>query len=177
MHRNPLKNLLKKYRRQFPQETMTTRFIHFVDTHENCFERSLEKGHVTASAWTVDPKENRSLLIHHKKLGQWLQPGGHCDGNPDVVQVARREVQEETGLQQFDLMADSIYDLDIHPIPAWGKVPPHLHYDVRFLIHCSSRQSLIVSDESSDIRWFSFSEIENLSSDGSILRMLRKTSP
>ena len=104
MHREPLKNLLINYKARFPDEMSAPYLIHFVNTHKNCFERSLGKGHVTASGWIIDPSSQNILLVHHKKkLGLWLQPGGHCDGDPDVARVEKKEVKEETGIKTFKL--------------------------------------------------------------------------
>ena len=70
-----------------------------------------------ASAWIVDTSGGRVLLTHHRKLGRWLQPGGHSDGEPESLRVALREAGEETGL---DLVACSNrpMDIDIHEIHA-----------------------------------------------------------
>ena len=175
MHRQPLKELLAVYESQFPGLPTTQDFIHFVDKHPDCFERSLSLGHVTGSAWIVDPDHRKTLLVHHKKLGLWLQPGGHCDGNADVAQVAIQETREETGLSEFQVFKDYIFDLDIHKIPAWKDVPEHLHYDVRFLIFTDSTQAIKVSEESNDIAWFDLEKLAQVSTDHSVLRLAEKT--
>lgn len=175
MHRHALKILLNDYRRSHPREDVTDRFFRFVESHTNCFERSLEQGHVTASAWIVDKDANSALLVHHKKLGLWLQPGGHCDGDSDVVRVATKEVQEETGLDTFEIVSDRIFDLDIHEIPVWEKTPAHYHYDVRFLIYADRQQPLRVSHESNDIRWFNLNKIQDVSPDISVVRLAGKS--
>lgn len=175
MHRQALKILLNDYRRDHPNEAVPERFLRFIDNHANCFERSLEQGHVTASAWIVDKKAKSALLVHHKKLGLWLQPGGHCDGDPDVVRVAKKEVQEETGLDHFEIVSDRILDLDIHEIPLWNQIPAHYHYDVRFLIYADSHQTLTVSHESNDVRWFNLDKIPNVSPDISVVRLAKKS--
>src|ERR1043165_802932 len=68
----------------------------FVHDNPDCLERSNLAGHLTASAFVIDRERRHLLLIHHKALGRWLQPGGHADGDPDLRAVARREVSEET---------------------------------------------------------------------------------
>ena len=175
MHRRPLQNLLLDYKNRHPSEVTTDRFTTFIDAHHDCFERSLAIGHVTASAWIVDIHLRTALLIHHKKLGLWLQPGGHCDGDSDVARVAAKEVKEETGLEDYEFFAETIFDLDIHEIPAWEDTPAHDHYDVRFLIYADSRQTITVSHESHDARWFLLSEIAAISSDISVLRLAEKS--
>ena len=99
MHRRGLKPLLAEYRERWPQESTTvTRFDAFVDSQPDCFHRCCRIGQVTGSAWLVDMTNDRVLLADHRKLGRWLQPGGHSDGKPDTVVVALREAREESGL-------------------------------------------------------------------------------
>ncbi len=175
MHRQPFKQLLADYETTTLERSVTQKFIEFVDEYADCFERSMEIGHVTGSAWIIDPASKKALLIHHKKLGLWLQPGGHCDGDADVARVAERETSEETGLKEFRIYKDRIYDLDIHRIPAWREVPEHLHYDVRFLIHADSEQSLHLSEESNDIAWVELHNLADVVQDKSVLRLAEKS--
>jgi 8-oxo-dGTP pyrophosphatase MutT (NUDIX family) len=114
--------------------------------------------------------------VHHAKLNKWLQPGGHADGDENVLQVATREVNEETGITDFSMLAPGIFDLDIHLIPARKDFPGHLHYDVRFAFHASAKTLLKLSDESHDLKWVNLKEIPELTGqNSSILRMIRKT--
>ena len=99
MHRKPLLDLLARYRASHPDEAACAdRIRALVETQRDCFERSCFPGHVTASAWLLSPDGRRFLLTHHRKLDQWLQPGGHADGDTDLPRVALREAREETGL-------------------------------------------------------------------------------
>lgn len=133
-------------------------------------------GHITGSAWIVDEAKTHTLLIHHAKLDKWLQPGGHADGDENVLQVAIREMKEETGLINSNLLTEGIFDLDIHPIPARKDFPEHLHYDVRFAFVVSSEAELKISDESHDMKWILVQEVPIITEqNASILRMIRKT--
>lgn len=186
MHRQPLLKLLRQHRPADPNEqAMTQATIDFVEQHPSCFERSLLKGHVTGSAWIVSPDRQQTLLIHHRKLDRWLQPGGHADGDPDVGAVALREAQEETGLTTLNLVtpagpdSDSsgvvpIFDVDIHPIPARNGVPEHLHYDIRFLVEADPAEPLGFSDEIKNIRWFFMNEVASITDSESVLRLIQK---
>ena len=121
MHRRRLKALLNAYRRRWPQEAATVAlFDAFVDSHPDCFHRSCRVGHITGSAWLVDMAGDRVLLAHHAKLGRWLQPGGHSDGDPDTLTVALREAREESGLD-VRALEDAVFDIDVHGIPARGR--------------------------------------------------------
>lgn len=112
--------------------------------------------------------------MHHAKLDKWLQPGGHADGDENVMNVALKELQEETGLMQASLNRDSIFDIDIHTIPARGDFPEHLHYDIRFLFSTDESDSLTINHESHDIQWVNLATLEKYSQEKSILRMKEK---
>jgi 8-oxo-dGTP pyrophosphatase MutT (NUDIX family) len=174
-HRAPLISLLESYRAAWPEEVgMVDRYLSFVRENPDCFERSLEAGHVTGSAIILDTTGNRVLLTHHRKLDRWLQPGGHADGIADVAQVAMTEALEESGLASLDFASRSLLDVDIHGIPARAKEPAHFHYDCRFLIQSGGSDEFIVSDESHDLAWVPRDRITDYTDEDSILRMLDK---
>ncbi len=165
---------ISNYKTQIPEEQLIkTQFLDFVKSNSDCFERSLLKGHVTASAFVVDIELSKVLLMNHKKLNKWLQPGGHCDGDSDTLKVALKETQEEMGIIVKDYKTE-IFDIDIHTIPENKSVPEHLHYDVRYLFHFDSSKSILANSESNDVKWIDFAEIETYTSETSILRMLEK---
>lgn len=173
MYRGGLKALLAAYRTQWPEESATVdRFDRFVDTHPDCFHRSCRTGHITGSAWIVDTSGDRVLLAHHRKLGLWLQPGGHCDGDPDTLAVALREAREESGLE-VRALDESIFDIDIHPIPTRGDEPAHHHFDVRFLVRAENDRYR-VSEESNALAWVRAEGVGGLTDRESVLRMARK---
>lgn len=156
------------------EAAMLARIIAFVEAHEDCFERSLLIGHVTGSAWVVNPERTHALLVHHRRLDRWLQPGGHCDGSPDVLATALREVLEETGIEARPV-APAVFDVDAHDIPARGAEPAHVHYDIRFLAEAPLSQQPVVSPESRDVRWVALGDIPSLGTDSSVLRLMEKT--
>jgi 8-oxo-dGTP pyrophosphatase MutT (NUDIX family) len=175
MHRNPLLQLLKNHQPSTTEETQfKQQMIDFVEQNPDCFERSLLIGHITGSAWIVDKSRQFTLLTHHRKLDKWFQTGGHCDGDSDVLNVALKEAQEETGLLDIQVISPNIFDIDIHEIPARKGVPQHLHYDVRFLFEADMNEPLIVSSESSDLAWVALSKVSQLNDSESIMRMVRK---
>ncbi len=158
------------------EAAMLARVSKFVSEHADCFERSLSVGHVTGSAWIVDAARTHALLTHHAKLGLWLQPGGHCDGDADVLRVAMREVEEEAGLNQLTLLLEgAIFDVDAHEIPARKHEPAHVHYDIRYVFEADRSIALQMSEESKDLRWVPLDEIAGLNTDESVMRMVSKT--
>lgn len=175
MHRQPLLQLLAEYATRYPEEqTCVTRFRRFVEQHPDCFQRSLQSGHVTGSAWLVDATGRRVLLTHHRKLAIWVQLGGHADGNPDIRAVALAEAREESGLDELRLVADTAFDLDIHRIPARAAEPAHEHYDVRFALQASGSQRYRVSAESHALAWVTIDRLGEFTREASMLRMARK---
>jgi 8-oxo-dGTP pyrophosphatase MutT (NUDIX family) len=177
LNNTPFFQQLGQYPSAFPEELgFQQRFIDLLQ-HPGAFHRDHLPGHITGSAWIVNQDVSKILLVLHAKLGRWLQPGGHADGEENVLAVARREAEEETGLKKLHTLSPAIFDLDIHPIPARPNFPAHLHYDVRFLLQASEREKLVISEESTGLRWFSLKEIPGLTGNNkSIMRMLVKTS-
>ncbi|HEV7349897.1 NUDIX hydrolase [Telluribacter sp.] len=146
----------------------------FIRTQPDCFERTLAIGHVTGSAWVVSPDRAQVLLMHHRKLDRWFQPGGHCDGDPQVLEVAMKEATEETGLRQITPVSDQIFDVDVHLIPANSKEAAHYHYDIRFLLEADPNQPIERNAESKEVRWISLDKVAEYNNSESILRMVRK---
>jgi 8-oxo-dGTP pyrophosphatase MutT (NUDIX family) len=178
MHRRALSDLLRGYGAAFPgEQALVERFLGFVAAHPDCLLRSCAPGHITASAWILSPDGDSCLLTHHQKLGRWLQLGGHVDGEPRVERAALREAQEESGMQHFQFVGAGPLlplDLDVHPIPARGAEPAHLHWDVRFLLRAGPDQPLVVSNESKALRWLRPEELTALTTEESVLRLQRK---
>lgn len=175
VHRKLLLEQLYDYASRYPEEAeVTGRFIEFVETEERCFERSLASGHVTGSAWVVNGDGSEVLLTHHAKLDRWLQLGGHADGDGDVLAVAVKEAEEESGLGGFVQVGRGIFDIDIHPIPARRGEPGHLHYDVRYVLRPGGSLVFTVSDESHDLRWVRPEGVRELTGEESMMRMVGK---
>ncbi|MCB9796145.1 MAG: NUDIX hydrolase [Alphaproteobacteria bacterium] len=132
-------------------------------------------GHFTASAFIVSPERDGLLLIHHRKLGKWLQPGGHFDpGDVNALSAARREMQEETGLVGLPLVAEGALDVDIHDIPPLKGEPAHQHFDVRFAFQAATRDFAADLNEVKGARWFTYDEVDETWSDASVMRAVGK---
>ncbi len=177
MKRQPLVALLETYKARWNDEHETCdRYLDFVSRNPDCFERSLEEGHVTGSAWLVNIAGSHVLLTHHRKLGQWFQLGGHADGEANVTKVAMAEAREESGLEGLRFVSDEIFDIDIHLIPARKGEAAHYHYDVRFALQAVGSDAFSVSEESFDLAWVELANLEEYTREESMLRMARKWS-
>lgn len=167
--------LFETYLARYPDEAaVVARIRTFVEAHADCFSRQLLEGHITGSAWVLNRAMEKTLLTHHKKLGIWVQPGGHADGEADVAAVALKEAGEETGLARLELVSREIFDIDVHVIPARGDEPAHYHYDCRFAIRAGN-EDYVVSEESYDLAWVALDRIADYTTEASILRMCTKT--
>lgn len=174
--REQLLELLHRHQPADPyEESMRQRMIEFVSRNAECLSRSLQEGHITASAWVLDSAKTRVLLTWHKKLDRWLQLGGHVDPGETVLKAAQREACEESGLSSVRPLSVEIFDVDLHHIPARGAEPAHLHYDVRFLFMADAAEPLIISEESHRVAWVPLAELESASAEQSLLRMRAKT--
>ena len=152
--------------------------VAFVKRHERPFDRAIRDGHLTGSAITVSADGTRVLLLHHRKLERWLQPGGHGDpGETTGEQVALREALEECGIVGLTLhpRAPRPLDVDVHDIPARGDEPAHQHLDLRYLVvaPAGARVSPRLA-ELSEIRWVAWDETDPLGPDHGLRRALRK---
>ncbi len=172
-NRSALQAVLRDYVTSFEEEkNFVDRFLALLE-HPRCFHRDHLPGHITGSAWIVSGDRTKVLLVHHAKLSKWLQPGGHADGEENVWAVAQREAWEETGAQ-VKPVSSSIFDIDIHEIPARGDFPKHDHYDIRFLFEVEEATPLQINHESTDLKWVPLSELADYNSSPSVLRMRDK---
>ena len=152
--------------------------LDFVARYPRPFDRAILEGHLTGSALTVAESGARVLLLHHRKLQRWLQPGGHAD--PDETageQVALREAFEETGIAGLALHphAPRPLDVDVHAIPARPGEPAHLHLDLRYLVLAPDEAMLTRADaEAIALRWFAWEELGELDLDAGLRRALAK---
>ncbi len=176
MHRLELLNRLRRYKTGFMEEAgFVRRSIDFIEQHEDCFYRELWPAHVTGSSWVVNPARSHVLMLHHKKHDQWFQPGGHADGQSDVLAVALRETMEETGLgpEVFRLLSEDIFDVDIHAIPPMANDPAHQHIDIRFVIEIDDRLAVPGNDESHQVLWVPLHQVSRFNNNRSTWRRMR----
>jgi 8-oxo-dGTP pyrophosphatase MutT (NUDIX family) len=147
-------------------------FLRFTDEHGDALLRTCVVGHLTGSALVVDPTSERMLLLHHRKLQKWLQPGGHADGDGNLAAVALREATEETGIEGLRVVVPAIH-LDVHRVEP-PKEAPHFHYDVRFLVLAPEGAQAIGNFESTALRWVTLDELDVLTDEPNLQLLARR---
>jgi 8-oxo-dGTP pyrophosphatase MutT (NUDIX family) len=131
-------------------------------------------GHITASVFIVDGR-GHLLLHHHRRLGRWLQMGGHLEPGETPLDAALREGAEESGLSDLSLLKAEPFDLDIHPIPAAKGEPDHRHYDVRYVARTATPHAITIDGaESLELKWVTLEEAVVLMSSPESKRAIRK---
>jgi 8-oxo-dGTP pyrophosphatase MutT (NUDIX family) len=175
----PLGSILQRHRPADEKETADLRLIlDFVARHPEPFDRHIPEGHLTGAAFVVSADGARVLLLRHRRLQRWLQPGGHGDpGETSGEEVALREALEETGIEGLRLHphAPRPLDVDVHDIPARGGEPAHLHLDLRYLVLAPPGATPRGAEaESTAARWFTWDALPGLGLDAGLRRGLAK---
>jgi 8-oxo-dGTP pyrophosphatase MutT (NUDIX family) len=168
---------LRKYQPADETEERHQRAIvgHLVHAKAPLSRAKFKPGHITASLFIVDPKAAKLLLHHHRRLGRWLQMGGHLEGNEAPAAAALREGLEESGLRDLTLMVDRIFDVDVHGIPAHKDDPGHFHYDVRYVAATRKPKSIAMdAAESKELVWVDLDKAVELMNEEASTRAIAK---
>lgn len=172
-----IKELLKQleqYINKYPNEVETIKTLQSLLVGDLSMSDEHLRGHITGSSWIVNQARDKALFTLHKKLGRWLQLGGHVDEGESVIEGATREAFEESGLKSIKLLSSEIYDIDIHLIPKNDKHESHYHFDIRYIFEGDDLEPLNISQESSDLKWLELAKLKEYNKDESIDRMRRK---
>ena len=135
-----------------------------VEQFPDVLERSCELAHLTASCWIVNPDRSRVLMAYHNLYRSWSWLGGHADGDADLLAVALREAQEESGAAHVQPVSTEIFSVEVLNVEAHHRrgvyVPSHLHLNVTYLLEDDDSDRLRAKpDENSAVRWFSADEV------------------
>jgi 8-oxo-dGTP pyrophosphatase MutT (NUDIX family) len=151
------------------QEGLRLEYLGHLAAHPDGMWKPCREGHITASALVVDPGSGRVLLTLHRKMRIWLQMGGHCEpGDTALVDAALREATEESGIAGLGLLRPEPVALDRHRTPcAW-------HLDVQYAVLAPPGAVEVISDESLDLRWYAFNEVDTVA-DRSVERLADRT--
>lgn len=153
-------------------EPVRRRVLSLCDAAGNPLDRENLPDHLTASAVVVAPGRG-ALLLHHRKLGRWFQPGGHVDGDGNLLAAALREAQEETGLEHLRPVVPAV-DLDVHDVP-YPDGSFHVHHDLRFLLLAAADAEEDHNDESTGATWVTGeADLDALDADDSTRRLVHR---
>ena len=153
--------------------------LDFINKNDNVLFRDNEIAHITSSGFIVNKSRNKTLMIHHNIYNSWGWTGGHADGNSDLIKVAIKEAQEETGIKHVKPIIDDICSIDILPVNAHIKrgkyVASHLHLSVAYILEADENEELVVKeDENSDVKWFELEEAIKASSEPHMKKIYNK---
>lgn len=137
--------------------------LQLLKTQPDIFARENEVAHFTASSWLLNREHTKVLMIYHNIYHSWSWTGGHADGEEDLLAVAIKEAQEETGVKEIQTVDDTIFSIETLTVDGHEKrgryVPSHLHLNVTYLLEADEAEVLrIKPDENSGVKWFALEE-------------------
>lgn len=180
-----VKDLLNTYLTLFPAEAQRIQlFSDYAARTEtqNLYNRKNFDGHITTSAFIVNRSTREILLLKHKSLNRWLQPGGHVEQDDTLIASALREAEEETGILVCELShiaitenSDVPFDIDPHYIPPNPKKQEegHYHHDVRYLFaYTGNGNHEFNTEESTGLKWVPFHELSTDETFGHVIKKI-----
>ena len=163
--------LIKKYKPCNEQEEKDKELmLKYINTFDDVLTRNNEICHFTASNWIVNKDRTKVLMVYHNIYKSWAWTGGHADGDSDLIHVALKEANEETGLTNLKVISDGIFSLQILTVDSHIKrgkfVASHLHLDCCFLVEADQNEKLrIKDDENSGVKWVSINKAVELTNE------------
>ena len=125
------------------EETEKRLMLQYMDTFPDLLTRENEMAHFTASCWIVNPARTHALMAFHNLYQSWAWLGGHADGEEDLLRVALREANEESGIVGARPLRNDIFSLEILGVDGHVKrgryVATHLHLNCTYLLEADDR--------------------------------------
>ena len=162
-----LKEQIQKYIPYNEQEENDKKIIlDYMSKFDNLLTRENEVAHFTASAWCVNKARTKVLMIYHKIYNSWSWTGGHADGDTNILHTAVRELKEETGIKNVNILKEDIFSLETICVNGHKKrgkyISSHLHLNLTYLLEVDEKEELkIKEDENSGVKWISMEDIDN----------------
>ncbi len=175
-----LKEMIERYVPYNEQEENDKEMmLEYIRTFKDVLTRENRMCHFTASNWIVNKERTKVLMIHHNIYKSWAWTGGHADGDSDLLHVALKEAEEETGLKNLKLLSNGIYGIQIVTVDSHVKrgkfVPSHLHLDCCFLLEADEEEVLrIKEDENSGVQWIDIDKAVEVTKEEKMKPIYRK---
>lgn len=166
-----LRQQIEKYVSYNEQEEKDKKImLDYMDKFDNLLTRENEIAHFTASSWVVNKERTKVLMIYHNIYNSWAWTGGHADGDSNLLYTAIRELKEETGIENINILKNDIFSLEsicVNGHIKKGKyVSSHLHFNLTFLLEVDEKEILrIKEDENSGVKWILIDEINKYSTE------------
>ena len=166
-----LKEQIEKYIPYNEQEIRDKELmLEYINTFDDVLTRENKMCHFTASNWIINKDRTKVLMIYHNIYKSWAWTGGHADGDSDLLHVALKEAEEETGLNNLKILSDGIFGLQILTVDSHIKrgkyVSSHLHLDCCFLFEANEEDELkIKEDENSGVKWINIDEATKITNE------------
>ena len=166
-----LKEIIEKYQPYNEQEAKDKQtMLKYIDTFEDVLTRNNEFGHFTASAWTLNQERTKVLMVYHNIYQSWAWTGGHADGESNLLEVAIRELKEETGVKNVKVLNDNIFSLEIICVNGHVKrgkyISSHQHLNLTYLLEVDEKEILkMKEDENSGVKWINLEDVEKASNE------------
>ena len=140
-------------------------FLKYINQFDDVLTRNNEFGHLTASAFVLNKEHTKMLVVYHNIYDGWIYPGGHADGEEDLLSVALREVEEETNLKAT-VLDNKIYAIQSLSVKGHIKrgsyVPAHTHLDVVYIMEADETLKLVYrEDESKGVKWMPLEDVDD----------------
>lgn len=175
-----LKTMIENYNPVNEQEESDkSLMLEYIEKFEDTLTRENRTCHFTASSWIVNKERTKVLMIYHNIYDSWAWTGGHCDGDPDVLHVALKEAEEETGLKSVKPINKELASLEIVTVDGHVKrgkyVSSHVHLNCSFLFEADENEELhIKADENSGVKWVDISEALKLTKEAKMVPIYQK---
>lgn len=166
---------IRQYQTEFGAQPELELILGFLATADDLFGRDSATGHITCGAWILDPTLSKVVLVHHRRLDRWIQPGGHIEPLETPLAGAGREAQEETGIEQLIPWRKALFNLSVHLFPKGKDGAAHFHYDFRYLFFAPTASQLQATDETAGVAWVPLDGIRAYTDEDTILEMAEKT--
>ena len=170
-----LTEVVMRYQGRYGEDKEAAAILEFINSTDNLFGRDSQTGHITCGAWILDDTLSKVILVHHRTLQSWIQPGGHIEPMETPFEGAWREALEETGLDELIPFSKDLFNLSVHLFPPGKDGKTHFHYDFRYLFVASNTSRIHATDETDGVRWVPLDQIRDYTAEATIVAMGEKT--